>query len=61
MQLDPGEGATPFDERDRGKEYTLASRNLAKIYRLEVAPGTTPDLNEVAQFICQRAGIVRAP
>ncbi len=56
FQVEPGEGATPFDERQPGEEYTLAARYYAKSYRLEVPPGTTPDLNGVAVYVAQNAG-----
>ena len=57
FQVEPGEGATPFDQRQPGEEYTLAARYYAKSYRLEVPPGTIPDLNGVAQYVVQNAGI----
>ncbi len=57
VQLEPGEGATPFDQREPGEEFELASRYYAKSYRLGVAPGTTSDLNGAAQYVAQNAGI----
>jgi hypothetical protein len=57
FQVEPGEGATPFDARQPGEEYTLAARYYAKSYRLAVPPGTTPDLNGVAVYVAQRAGV----
>ncbi len=57
FQVEPGEGATPFDQRQPGEEYTLAAHYYAKSYRLDVPPGTTPDLNGVAVYVAQNAGV----